>query len=618
MKIELVREPDRVVSYWKAQKPVVAAIVFFGLGFNVLMALAPVWQGKLIDALVGGRPFADIVRQAATFVALVAFIQALRYYKRYYIRRFANATNASMRMMIYESIMSRPTADLERETAGDLMTRAQSDVELCVEGMRKFTTELFDTGVLLASYAVSLFLYDVPITALALLSVPLAMLLAQKLKGLIYGYTVAWRKKNSEIAELTWGAIENAMLYRVRGMERANAARYAAELDDLRKKAVRANLLENSMQPIYNAIAMLGAVAVIWLGGNRVIAGAWTVGQFSAYLSIFAAIAVKASKASKLFNSVQKSRVSWQRIKPFLAETARAQAGEAEAVAPQAGNADEGDAQTDEPKADETARPESGSSEATANGDARVRGQPARLVVQNLSFGYGGAPVISGLSFRAEAGGILGITGPVASGKSSLALALTGLYPYGGSVAVDGRELASLQAEERSRLISWQGHRAELFTDTIRANVSLGADDEIEGTLATVRLTDDLKTMSLGTETPVGAGGVRLSGGQQARVALARALQGKRKIIILDDPFSAVDVNTEREIIANLRADYRDSLIILVSHRLTAFPEADGIVFLRDGHTAEYGTHAELMRRSSLYRSIYELQCATCGGEYEE
>jgi ABC-type multidrug transport system fused ATPase/permease subunit len=576
LKIEPMEQSDRLVNYWKKEKAVVASIVIFGLSFNIGMILGPIYQGKLIDSIVAGEPLTRTAILAGAFVGLIALIQVLRYFKRFYIRRFANGTSATMRLMIYNNIMNKPTAELEKESAGNLMTRVVADVDLCVEGMRKFTTELFDTGVLMASYLVSLLVYDVPITLLSVAFIPVAMFLAEKLKTVIYKYTVEWRKKSSEVASLTYETIDNAMLYRIRGLERDNIERYEKELDDLRIKAVKANVLENSMQPIYNVIAMAGVLFVIGLGGKKVIEGGWTVGNFSTYITIFIAMAFKASKASKLFNSVQKSQISWKRIKPYLGEYRKKA----------------------EPK---NTRPE----------------KETTLEVDGLSFGFDSAraPIVSNIHFSAKGGEIIGITGPIASGKSSLALALTGLYPYAGSVRVNGEELRDIDESRRNGLISYMGHRPELLSDTIHDNIALGANHDTGAVLRDVCFDEDLSTMNEGTETLVGNGGVRLSGGQQARIALARALAQKKDIIILDDPFSAVDMATEEQIIENLRNDYRNSVVVIVSHRLSIFDKIDGIILLDRNGVADYGTHDELMCRSPVYAEIRELQCAECGAK---
>ena len=119
---------------------------------------------------------------------------------------------------------------------------------------------------------------------------------------------------------------------------------------------------------------------------------------------------------------------------------------------------------------------------------------------------------------------------------------------------------------------------------------------DITSVLKDVCFDTDLASMPHGENTFVGNSGIRLSGGQQARISLARTLLNKSKIIILDDPFSAVDMKTEKEIIENLKNNYKDSLIILISHRLTIFTEINQIVFLNNDKTADYGTHNELMK----------------------
>jgi len=575
LKIEPMKQPDKIINYWKKEKFVVSCIVIFGLSFNSAMILGPIYQGKLIDSIVGGDRLSSVVILAGTYVALIVTIQLLRYFKRFYIRRFANSTSATMRLMIYNNIMHKSTLELDNENTGNLMTRAISDVDLCVEGMRKFTTELFDTGVLMAAYIISLLAYDVKITVLSILFIPIAMMIAEKLKSIICKYSIDFRKKSSEVADITYDSIENAMLYRANGMEAQNRVKYNADLEDLQNKAIKANILENSMQPIYNVIAMLGIIMVIYLGGAKVINGGWTVGIFSTYITMFIIIANKASKAAKLFNSVQKSQVSWKRIKPYLKEY------------------------------------ESKDTVSNINKDS------TKLLVENVGLCYeaGKENIIENISFEGKQGEIIGVTGPIASGKSTLGLSLTGLYPYIGSIKIDGKELKDYSEYERSQVISYLSHKPELLSDTIYNNITLGNEQDITSVLKDVCFDTDLAAMPDGQNTLVGNSGIRLSGGQQARISLARALLNKNKIIILDDPFSAVDMKTEEKIIENLKNKYKHSLIILISHRLTIFSRINQVIFLNNNKTADYGGHNELMKTSNLYATIFNLQCTESGDD---
>ena len=570
------------MNYWIKEKYVVAAIIFFGLTFNTAVVLGPVYQGKLLDALLSKEPYEEVLKIALLFVALVMGIQVMRFFKRFYIRRFANSTLSTMRLMIYNHLMGMKVDAIEKEDVGNLTTRAISDVDACVEGMRKFTTEIFDTGVLMASYFVSMMLYDLKITLMVSVFIPTAMFLAEKLKLVIYKRTSEYRLKKSQMASLAYESVDNTMLYRANGMEDFYRKRYEEELTDLEKKSIRASILENAMQPVYNIIAMLGVILVIYFGGMKVIEGGWTVGAFSTYFTMLAALALKASKAAKLFNSVQKSKVSWTRIKPYMTEY--------------------------------TAFPEE------ANEKPRT-GEPL-LKVENLSFTYPSAeedrePVIKGISFTGKKGMLIGITGPIASGKSTLGLALLGLYPYEGSIELSGKELYSIPDEKRSALISYQGHRPSLFSDTLAENISLGRAGDLNKAIKASALELDLSFMPEGKETRVGNMGIRLSGGQQARVALARAVYGENSIMILDDPFSAVDMKTEEEIIRNLKSMYRESLIVLISHRISLFNETDLVILFDQEKHAMVGTHEELMEKSKAYQSIYSIQ-RTVGVDIDE
>ena len=318
--IKPIEAPDRIINYWKNEKNVVLCILFFGLTFNISMILGPIYQGKLIDKIVNGDSSQSVLIMAIIFIGMIFVIQMLRYFKRFYIRRFANSTSALMRLMIYNTIMHKSITELDEESTGNLMTRTISDVDLCVEGMRKFTTEIFDTGVLMATYSITLAVIDIKVTLVSCLFIPVAMLCAEKLKKVIYKFAIDYRHKSSEIAELTLDRVKNALMYRVNGVETQNREVYNTELQDFQYKAVKALLFENAMQPIYNVIAMIGVVGVLYLGGTNVIEGAWRLGIFITYLAMYTALAVKASKAAKLFNAIQKSKISWLRIKPYLTE----------------------------------------------------------------------------------------------------------------------------------------------------------------------------------------------------------------------------------------------------------------------------------------------------------
>lgn len=566
--IKAIKNPDKIKNYWIKEKKSVILLTLFGILYDVGMVARPIYQGKLIDALIAKVNFNNLIKLSLTFIFIIGMVQFFRYLKRYYVRQFANATTATMRFMIYNNILHKEEKELNDENMGSLMTKAISDVDVCVEGMRKSTTEVFDTGVLFITYLVTLLQYDVKITLYACIFIPAAVFIAEKMKKIIFKFTKAYRSQLSQVSDITYDRIDNAILYRLYGREADNRVVYEEELEDFEKKAIVANIWENAMQPIYNVIAMGGILFVIIMAGEKVYEGSFTVGVFSAYISIFAIMAAKASRIARLFNTIQKSSVSWKRIKSFLKEYK---------------------------EIDKT---------------RGIISKETKLEIENLYLKYDKSSdyIIKNLNFKARENNIVGITGPIGCGKSTLGRVFLGNINYEGSIKIDNKELRDYSEYERSKIISYMGHDAHLISDTIYNNITMGDDGDISHVLKMVCFDEDLKSMENGIETLVGNGGVRLSGGQQARIALARTLYHKNKILILDDPFSAVDMKTEKNIIDNLRANYGDCLILLISHRLAIFKYLNQIILINEDKTLEYGNHQKLIENSKLYNQLYLLQ----------
>lgn len=573
-----VIHPDKLSEYWKREIGILAAIVCSGMIYNVGLLATPIFQGKLIDALVAEQNTVQIISLAALFIAFICVIQISRYIKRFYTRRFANNTSASMRQTLYQSMISMPTVQLQNENMGSLMTKVIGDVDACAEGMRKFTTEIFDTGVAMTAYFIAMCCYDINMTFLSCIFLPLAVLIAEKMKKPIYRYTNTYRKKMGKLSEDTYEMLNHALLYRIHGREDANRQAYNEQLKSLEKSAVNANVWENAMLPVYNAIAMCGVLFVIVLGGKKVWDGSFSIGVFSTYLSLFISLAYRTSKAAKLFNSVQKASVSWKRIQPYL-QTA--------------------EQQTKIPMYDKEKK----------NRESSELEKYPVLAIEHMSFTYPGdeEATIKNLSLQLNSGERIGITGPVACGKTTFGKLFLGGASYQGSIKIMGMELETLTQEERNSLITYMGHAPQLLSDTIYQNITLGEDGDITEVLQLVCFDEDLKQMPNGIDTLVGSGGIRLSGGQQARIALARTLYHKKRLVILDDPFAALDKTTEKAIISNLMTERYDGTFLVISHRFGIFPCMDKVLVMDEKHEIICGTHTELLDNSELYRELYRL-----------
>ena len=566
--------PDRILSYFKMQWPVLLAVTVSGLIYNVGLLAGPWYEGQMTGCLVnilgGNAGYRDMLYLVIGYVSVIAVVQISRYIKRFYVRRFANNVNRDMKEILYSSLVHRSRAQLEEEGAGNVMTKAILDVDDCVEGMRKFTTEIFDTGVALAAYAGMLLFYDWRLAISGMLFLPVSYVLAEKMKGNVQRTGAAFKEQSGILSAATLDRAVNAITYRVYGREKEREQAYEENLTAYERSAVRANIWSTAFPPLYRIISMTGVLFILYFGSKNVLGNGWKlwdVAAFTTFLSCFLKLSVKSSHAAKLFNAVHKAQVSWKRIKPLMKE---------------------------EPCED----------------DNRLQ-KPGTLEVSHVSFSYpGGEKVYEDLNFLAAPGQIIGVTGAVACGKSSLGKTFLCEYPYEGRIRFHGKELSEMTKAERTGMVGYLGHDPELFNDTVRNNVLLGEDGDVEKYLKAVCFDGEVKEMEDGAETIVGNGGVRLSGGQAQRLALARTLCHKRPVLILDDPFSALDRRTEEEVFANLKKLASDSIVILLSHRLYLFPQMDQVLWMEDGKTV-VGTHEQILTKCPEYARLYEVQANT-------
>ncbi len=569
--------PDRVLSYFRLEWLPLAFVTLSGLVYNIGLLATPWFEGRLAqclaDILGGSETAAKMAMLVSAYILVTLLVQAARFVKRFYVRRFANNIDRRMKGILYANLVRQSRAALEKEGAGELMTKAISDVDDCVEGMRKFTTEVFDTGVALVGYAVMLLVYDWRLALLSLLFTPVSYVCAAWMKKPVQRAGAAYKKAAGALSAATLDRAQNAVTYRIYGCEDARAEKYEDALNTYEKTAVRSNVWQSALPPLYLAASEAGVLFILWFGTKNVLGTGWSVwdiAAFTTFLSCFTKLVVKSSKAAKLFNAVQKAEVSWTRIKPLMKQP--------EQLAP-----------------------------------LRIP-EPADVTLENLSFAYGGEPVFTGLSLTARPGDIIGITGPVACGKSTLGRVFLCEAPYGGSARFGGTEFSALTPRQISATVGYLGHDPELSADTVQNNVLCGSEQEAEPYLAEAALDDEVRRMEQGLETVIGPGGTRLSGGQAQRLALARTLAHPRPVLVLDDPFSALDRNTEDIVFRNLQEYAKDKVVFLISHRLYHFPQMQQVIFM-DGGKTTVGTHAELMAAEPVYLQLYESQTSQKGGE---
>ena len=549
-------------NYILKEKKYLFLITITGLIYNVGLLAGPYFEGQLAGCLVdiskNLKTANSMIQLSVIYICVILFVQFARFLKRYFVREFGNDINRNLKMDVYKHFVYDTS---NNENAGSIMIKAISDADACSEGIRKFTTEIFDTGIALISYIMMLVLYDAKLTCFVIIFPVISYLIANKL-GPVVAKNASNAKKSAErLNASTLDRLHLAITYRIYGEESNMHEVYEKDLQDYEDKTVRSNILETALKPLYEIISMTGIVFIIYFGSKRVMNNLWDVAIFTTYISCFTKMAVKSSKAAKLFNAVQKAKVSWDRIYPII------------------------------------------------ENDHEVKNRKPidvnTIEVSNLSYAYDDRIIFSNVSFQAKKGDIIGITGEIASGKSTLGKVFLENSHYQGKILVNKKRLKDI--EKDYAVTSYMGHNLELFDDTIENNIKFGKEGNILPVLDIASMKEEVESFPDGIYTRLGEGGIKLSGGQQSRIALARTLYHARGIIVLDDPFSACDKNTEKEIYENIRKEYKDSIIFLISHRLSLFDQMDQILFI-DNQSVEAGTHLELLKNNDKYKHLYFLQ----------
>lgn len=580
-----------------------------GILMNTMVVLPAITLGHAIDVALafekGQAQLPDVAWAALIFLGGTLATQVPRLGKRWWLMTANARIAANLRADALRGVLNWPMERLHATPIGDLMSRIVGDVDVLGGGIREFIVETWDTLLFSLSLAVAMFVYDARLSALALLPTPFAMLLAHTVGRWVRSRTTTAREANAMLTNTLQEQLAGIRVLKLFG--RTDSA--SDQVDGQSQNLADANLalvrLREGLKPIYSTVMVAGVALVVGLGGQGVVSGAMSVGAFVAYMELFRRFTNRAYRIPQMFNSIQSGGAAYQRLTPLLAPALSVQ-GEPRFASYQPGRV----IGLDEPLPT----------------PPQLDEYPLSVKLQSVTFRYPKAaqPALQNVSVEIPAGSFVAVTGPVGSGKSALLRAVLGIYPLeAGQISLGRHSVEHIPADERAARIGYLQQDPYLFSGSIYENIAFGENDaalaeRITHAARLSALESDLQTFPHGIETQIGELGVRVSGGQRQRIALARSFASSHispGLLLLDDPFSAVDLDTEAQLIASLRQGFgpaaprhRQATLILSSHRLAAFPLADQVIVLDQGRIVEIGAHESLMSAGGLYARIYQAQ----------
>ena len=541
------------------------------------MTLVVPWLIKDFIDIISVKPEkAQILKYVLLLFLISLGLMGGRYWWRKYMFGLSRKIEFDILNDLFQHLLSLDRLWYQKQKTGDLMSRATNDL--------RAVREFFGLGILILIDAV--FVIIMAVIMMSFINFDLALKVFIPLpfiSVLFFCFVREIGKRHKEVqehlAKITERVQENLSGIRVLHafvQEEYEKKKFEKLNLEYIKKNLRVTQIFGLFTPTMIFSMGIASMISLWMGGKAVISEDITVGSFVAFNGYLMLLSWPMMGIGYVFNLTQKGLVGMQRISEvFLAK--------AEIL-------DEGINFMDIPR----------------HGDLELR---------NVFFSYSGEAgrTLNGIDLRVSSGQTLGVVGVVGSGKTTLAQILLRFYdPISGDILIDGKSIREFSLKSLRDYIGYVSQEPFLFSTSIRNNIALGnkniSGSEIEKIVQIAGLDSDLKNFPDYIETPVGAKGVTLSGGQKQRIALARALLKNPKLLILDDSFSNLDFEMEKDLLENLKKYYGKTTKIIISHRVSTILSADNIVVIENGAISEQGKHSQLVELGGVYAELFRNQ----------
>ncbi|MEO5632236.1 ABC transporter ATP-binding protein [Gaiella sp.] len=557
---------------WREQWRLVLVGLVCALAFTGLSLAIPILIQRTIDeAIVGGDsglllPFLGLI------LVIAAFRFGVNFVRRYSTARIGIAVEARLRGMMYDAYLRFPRAFYDRHATGEVISRATNDIYPVRYFIGWGVVQAIQSVMMLVGAAIVLISVNARLTLIAALAMPPIAVLTYVFAHKVFPISRVVQAKKGNLTEATDEAVIGIEMVQAFGRENDVRSRFGDRAEAVRVETMRQAGIEARFLPGLIFLPSLAIAAVLYFGGKDAIAGTLTIGEFTLFITLLLQLVWPLEALGWIINLGQRATAAASRSFAWL--------GSIKALA-------------------EPADP------------AHLPDGPLTIRLENVRFSYGGgSEVLSGVELEVAPGEIVAVCGATGAGKTSLLNLLPRFYdPTDGRVLVGGIDSRHLGLAELRNSVALVTQKPVLFSVPLRDNLLAGRPDadwadvlaacEAAGVAAFVDGLPD------GYDTLIGERGVNLSGGQRQRVALARALVARSRVIVLDDPMSAVDTETERHLVATLRPAVAGRTVLISGQRLSTILVADRAVVLKDGRIVENGLPQDLIRLGGAFAELF-------------
>lgn len=520
-----------------------------------------------------GHNYAYLGKFSLLIFALAIAIGIFRFFWRMIIIGMSHFIEMDFKNRLFDHLLLLSNAFFTRTKVGDMMAHMTNDMTAVRRACAFGVIAGFDAVFLFLATMVFMLTINTKLTLYALIPLPIIVVISLFFIKLLFSKFRIVQELFSLLTEKVREMISGIKIIQAFQQEEPESKNFDKLSREYLEKNISLIKIWGTMYPLIFLFAEIGMAILLWVGGQQVILNELTIGELVAFLSYMGIIVWPMMAVGMVINVYQRGNVSYKRILELL-----------------------------EKKADIYDAPQAESYALKGN-----------ISLKNIYFSYGEQAVLSDINIDIRQGQYIGICGKIGSGKSIIArLILRIIEPQKGRIFYDAIDYRKIKIAAVRDSIGYVPQDSFLFSDSIEDNVRFGKPEasfeEIVEACQVASIDQNIMELKHQYKTLVGEKGVTLSGGQKQRLCIARAIIRRPQILILDDALSAVDTNTEKEIIRNLANYSKGITTIVISHRISSFITADNIFVLDKGRIESSGSHRELIKKSDVYKSIYKIQ----------